>query len=194
MPAGPSDDLAGLLADLSRWTAEARAEEAARSRAKESWLHRQAAEEATWAALTMDLAEQAAPVVVHSVHGRSHQGRLVAVGADFVLLAPTDSSATARATFLPTHAVALLRPGPGMRWTPSAGSRQAAQPGARLADVLAGVALERPRVVVGTGSGDTIAGELSWAGTDIAGLRVHAEPRSVLAVRLSALSELTLLG
>lgn len=194
VPAGPSDELAGLLTDLSRWTAEARAEEAARSRAKESWLHRQAAEEATWAALVLDLAEQAAPVVVQSIHGRSHQGRLAAVGADFLLLAATDPSAANRATFLPTQAIALLRPGLGVRWAPSAGDRQAGGQGVRLADVLAGVAADRPRVIIGTGAAGTITGELVWAGVDLAGVRLDSEPPAVVAVRISALSELTLLG
>ncbi|MGH9074640.1 MAG: hypothetical protein ACRDZQ_11070 [Acidimicrobiales bacterium] len=113
MGATGSDDQVGRLrADLARWAADSAAAEAAASRTREGWLRRQAAEDSTWSGLTLGWAERGAPVAVATLGGRAHQGRLVAVGRDFLLLAPGGGPGRTRVTFLASAFIATLRPGP----------------------------------------------------------------------------------
>ena len=56
-----------LAAELSRWAAELRAQDATRSRTRERWLRQQAEEGATWTGTLLDLAERRqAALVVYS--------------------------------------------------------------------------------------------------------------------------------
>ncbi|MDP8991956.1 MAG: hypothetical protein M3N31_02715, partial [Actinomycetota bacterium] len=63
-----------LLAELARWGADVRAGDAARSRARERWLRRQASEDATFTGVALDLAEQGAGVAVRTTTGRTLHG------------------------------------------------------------------------------------------------------------------------
>ncbi|MGH9069421.1 MAG: hypothetical protein ACRD0J_18300 [Acidimicrobiales bacterium] len=189
-----------LLADLARWSSDLRATEAAASRRKQAWLSRQAAEGATWEAVVLELAERRATVAIRTMAGRTHRGRLVAVGGDYVLLAPAQGGAGTRATFFRTSSVATIQSRDGARRRPS-GADDRGPTGAlasarapRLADVLTGLCSDRPRVTAGLGSGGTLVGELHWVGADVVGVRLDGDPPTTVTVRLDAIGELSVLG
>lgn len=178
------DDLDRLLDDLLRWAGDRRAEDAARSRADESWLRRQAQEEARFTGLAVDLAEQATPVAVRTTTGRQHRGVVVAVAEDFLVL----RGVAGRSVFLPYHAIAVVRPsvdaGPGSPRRPPLG--------ARLVHALAGLAADRPRVVMVVEGGETVTGELQTVGVDVVALRLDGNPPAILHLRVDAVTEVTL--
>ncbi len=183
-------DVDAFLADLARWTSEARVDEAARLRTRERWLRQQAVEEARFAGVALDLAERGGPVVARTTTGASLHGRIVAVARDFCVLRHHGGTPT----FLPLCAIATLRPEPGQR-APEAASARRGPVEASLTDVLAGLVGERPRVrIVVEGGGETVAGELRAVGADVATVRLDGEPRHTVYVHLGALRELTLLG
>ena len=179
-----------LLAELARWGADARAGDATVSRRRERWLRQQAAEDAQFAGLALDLAERGVAVAVGTTTGRTLHGRIVAVARDFCVLRHDGDTAT----FLALPAVATLRPEAGHDGKDAASDRSAALDTA-LADVLAGLAGERPRIrLVVEGSGEVLAGELRSAGADVATLRLDGEPPTTTYVQLGAVRELTVLG
>lgn len=183
-------DVDALLADLARWTGDARVDEAVASRTRERWLRHQAAEEARFAGVALDLAERRSGVAVRTGAGRTLHGRIVAVAHDFCVL----RHAGGAATFLPFSAIATLRPEPG---TPAfeAASERGAALDARLADALAGLAADRPRVrLVVEGGGEAVTGELRAVGADVASVRLDGEPPATVYVQVSALRELTVVG
>ena len=182
-----------LLGDLGRWAADARASEAARARTRERWLRRQASEEATLPGVALDLAERGDPVVLTTTSGRAHRGRLVAVARDVWVLR---SDATG-VTFVATDAIASLRaqPGSGSRPAPEAAGARPAPLVATMAEMLADLAAEHPRVmVVIRGVPEAMVGQLRSVGADVATLRVTGEPPTTVYVRLGSLSELSVLG
>ena len=180
----------GLLAQLERWAARARAEDAARSRTRERWLRQQAAEDARFEGVALDLAERGAGVVLLTTTGRSHRGRIVAVARDFFLL--RDDAGIA--TFVTFPAIAALRPEDGDRSGPAASDRTAPL-GTRLADVFVGLAGDRPRVRIGLeGGGEVLAGELRAAGADVVTVRLDGAPGGTAYVLMSAVRELSVLG
>src|SRR5205823_1354610 len=67
----PPADIEALLAELSRWTGEQLADEAARARVKERWLRQQQVEEARFSGVAQDLVEHGAHVTVRTTNGRS---------------------------------------------------------------------------------------------------------------------------
>lgn len=179
-----------LLADLARWAGEARSADAVTARSRQQWLRRQAVEEATFAGVALDLAEQSATLVLETVAGRAHRGRLVGVARDFAVLRTEGRALT---TIVPWAAVASLRPrreGPG----PDPGPRSVPLD-LSLVDVLAVMAGSRPRVMIGFSQGqDLVSGELRSVGADMIILRVDAEPPVTLYVRLASVTEVSLLG
>jgi hypothetical protein len=97
-----------LDARLHRWAAEARVDEAARRRAREWWLRRQAEEGATLAGVLADLLEAGTAVTVHTRSGRQHGGPVRALGADFVAI-----GAPVGVVMVALDAVTSLRTRPG---------------------------------------------------------------------------------
>lgn len=180
------DHVDRLLADLARWAGDRRADEAARSRADEAWLRRQAEEEALFTGLAVDLAEQATPVTVRTTAGRRHHGVVVAVAHDFLVL----KAAAGQAVFLPYRAVAMVRPSV----TTGVGSPRRPPLGTRLVHALAGMAADRPRVVVVVDGDETVSGELHSVGVDVCSLRLDGTPPATVHVRVDAVNEVTLLG
>lgn len=180
------DDLDRLLADLARWAGDQRADDAARSRSDEAWLRRQAEEEALFTGLAVDLAEQGVQVTVRTTAGRRHHGVVVAVADDFLVL----GAATGQSVFLPYRSIAVVRP------SASAGAGSARRPplGARLVHALAGMAADRPRVMVVVDGEDTVNGELVSVGVDVCTLRLDGTPQATVHVRVDAVNEVTLLG
>jgi hypothetical protein len=85
----PGDELVRAFA---RWAAGARAQTAAEDRARRRWLGEQATATAHLLGLLVDLAEQAAPVVLW-LPDHTCIGRLVGVGRDFCVVNQTSGRA-----------------------------------------------------------------------------------------------------
>jgi hypothetical protein len=170
---------------LERWAAEARVDEAARLRTRERWLRRQAEEESTLAGVLADLLEAGRAVTVHTRSGRRHRGPVRAVGADFVAVGATPGPA-----LVALGAVASLRTHPGE--APVLGDREVAG-SLRLADVVAGLAEDRERLVLVTSDGDALAGVLVSVGRDVVLLR-GGEPPTTCYVPLASLHEVVIGG
>jgi hypothetical protein len=178
-----------LLAELARWEADSRADEAARSKSRERWMRQQAVESARFAGVMLDLAEQRSQVTVHTAAGGRVHGRIRAVGRDFCLV----EEAGGIPVLLALTGMVGLRP--HARKVPPASSERVAPLDTDLGLVLAGLAAERPRVrVVTAGGGEPLAGELRAVGEDVATLRLDGAPPSTIYLRLASLREVTLLG
>lgn len=192
--------------DLERWAAEARAGEAVGARVRQRWLRQQAEEGAPFAALLLDLAEHGTQVVITTVSGRRHLGRLSAVGTDFVAV---DGSA-GRTTVVVTAAVAAVRtagehPAPaagvggnraGGERVPAATADRADQPdlvAASLADALAHLGADRPHVRVWAGEMD-VTGDLRAVGADVLTVEPEGGMPGPVYVRLLSVSEISFLG
>lgn len=187
---GGAGDIEAFLADLARWTAESRASEAAGSRVRQRWLRQQATEEARFAGMLLDLAEQGAGVAVRTTAGRTLQGRIVAVAEDFCLV----RQEVGPATLLTFGAVVAVRPEPGHR-AGDADSARVPPPALSLADVLTRLAPDRPRVrIVVEGGGEALAGELRSVGADVATVRLDGDPPATVYLQLASVREITLLG
>ena len=182
-----NDDVSGvdgLLADLARWAADQRVDEAVAARERERWLRQQSDEQARLTGIALDLAEQRATASVSTVSGRQHRGTVVTVGEDFLALAP-GAGALVLVAFA---AVAVLRPSPGRPG--GAGDRSPPQ-SAWLADVLSGLAAQRAHVRIGVGS-EQLSAELRAVGADVVTLLVDGEPPATAYVRLASVSEVWL--
>lgn len=182
-PDGP-----GLLGRLAVWAASARVDEAVAARAREAFLRRTAGEGATFAGVLLDLAEQGGVVAVTLAGGRRHRGRVRAVGADFVVLVNEQGGQV----LVAHRGVVSVRPDD--RAATVAGDRPLAV-AAGLAEVLAMVAEDRPRVlVVAVGDTDGLAGELRAVGRDVLVLRLDGLERPTAYVPTANLVELTVAG
>lgn len=175
-----------LLDTLAMWTAEARVDEAIRSRSRERWLRQQAEESSTFTGVLADLADRGRAVMVQSAGGRRHRGVVTAVGVDFVALR-TDQG---KDVLLATEGISSVRP--QARETRALSGRTL-ELSYRLVEAIAALAEERPRVLLVTSEVDgTMAGELWTVGQDVITLRVDGETRSNVYVRLGAVMELSL--
>ena len=189
-----ADDAAGDLADaLVRWAADARADEAGRARSRARWLRHQAEEEATFAGLLVDLAEQGTAVLLRTTAGRRHRGAVAAVGADFVLLEPDGGAAARRWVLVPLDAVTTVRPAHENRRTGPAQGARAPTLDLLLAEALdAMAAADGPRTtvtIVLEADPDPVAGELEAIGADVLTVRVDGSPQTRTFVRLGAVTE-----
>jgi hypothetical protein len=176
-----------VLDDLERWAAGARAQEAAEARVRERWLRQAAEEEASFAGLLVDLAEDGRPVSITTVTGRRHHGPIAAVGSDFVAVDGPEN----RLVLVHLAAVAEVRPGTGKRSQPATGGRGAGADGVTMAEVLAQAVATRPRVAAVLGS-VTVVGELRSVGTDVLTVRTDGEPPGLSYVTLASVSEVSL--
>jgi len=190
--------------DIERWVAEVRARDAVDARQRERWLRRQAEDEAAFAGLLLGLAERRAAVVVTTVGGRHHVGRVEAVGADFAAL----STGGARITLVSLAAVAAVKvaKATGPRQGDSFGAGVAADarspggppatgvtvPGVTMADVIGHAVERRPRVRVYAGAAQA-GGDLRSLGADVVTLQIDGNPPSLAYLRLASVSELSFL-
>lgn len=172
-----------LLSRLAAWAAQLAVDEAVGARVRERWLRQAAGDGATFAGTLLDLAERRAPVVVTGRAGRRHRGTVAAVGADFCALRLADRSAV-----LVTFAgIASVRPEPHAE--PTTGDR-AVDVDVGLAEALAAIAEDRPRVLVVTmADPDGLAGELRAVGRDVLTVQLDGPSRSVAYVPLVAVAE-----
>jgi small nuclear ribonucleoprotein (snRNP)-like protein len=183
--AGPAD---ALSRKLERWAADARVDEAVRTRARERWLRRQAEEEATVRGALVDLCEGATPVTVHTRAGRRYAGTVRAVGADFVALGFGGGQA---GVVVSLDALASVRTRPGVRAVlgdrPGGGAT-------RLSDVVAGLAADREQVRLVTVDGESVTGVVRSVGLDILVVRAEADATGVAYVPLAAIGEVVIEG
>lgn len=171
MAAGAEGILGGddaLGRSLERWAAEARVDEAVRTRVRARWLRVQAEEEASLVGTMIDLAERGRPVVL-DVGEHRLRGVLVGIGGDFVAVR-TDSG---QQVLVRTAAIDVIRSEPG--GVDVRGDRPPLLD-LELDGVLGPVAADRPDVLVRTQTGVTARGELRSAGTDVIRLRVDGDP------------------
>jgi hypothetical protein len=170
-----------FAADLARWLADARVDEAATSRARERWLRQQAGEEATVAGLLLDLAERAEPVLVEIAGGRRHRSVVRGVAADFCAL--TGEGGDVLVAYAGITSVQT------MDGDEPTGDRPHALD-MTFAEALSLLVAERPRVLVTHHEGTTRTGELRSVGRDVVLLR--ADGGSQLHVPIASIAAVTL--
>jgi hypothetical protein len=176
--AGPPDLFAGradLAGRLTAWVASARTDDAAAARAREAFLRRTGPEDATFAAVLLDLAERGAPVLATTTTGRRHRGVVTGVGHDFAAVRTPEG----RDVVLAHRGIAAVAP-EGARAT-APGDRATALP-LGLAEALAVLAEDRPRVLVVASGGEPVAGELTAVGRDVLTVRLDGGDRRVTYV------------
>lgn len=180
--AGGSD----LTRRLTEFAAAARADDAAAARSREGFLRRTAPEDATFAGVLVDLAEQGGPVLVVGAGGRRHRGVLGAVGADFVGLRTPEG----RDVLLALRGIASVRP--EGRAAEVAGDRATSLP-LGLGEALAVLAEDRPRVLVVAVPGDEgLAGTLASVGRDVVAVLLDGADRRTAYVGLGTIAEVTI--
>lgn len=171
-----------LVADLTRFLAEQRADAAAAARARERWLRQAADEEAQLAGVLLDLAERADTVMVQGVGGRTHRGRVRGVGEDFVALRTGRTD-----VLIPYDAVVAVR----AEGRPTSGAVRAQALDLALPEALSAVAGDRPRVLVVSRDGTGLSGSLRSVGRDVLTLRL-AEAGGTVYVPIASIAEVSL--
>ena len=178
-------DIEQLWAELSIWAGDQRADEAARQKAREGWLQRQAAESASLVGWLVDLAERRADVAVHLAAAGEHvtRGTLHAVGIDFMAVTQP-AGPTCLIAIGAVGAVRLVGAEGGR--VEAGGDRQGGL-STRLVDALALLAGDRAAVrLVLVPSGQTVSGQLRSVGSDVATVRLETDPPSTVVVALAS--------
>lgn len=177
--------------EFHRFVAEARTDLAARERARERWLRVQAEESATFVGVLLDLTESGQPVTLTTTMGRRLAGRIVAIGADFVMLEPLSPSEGLERTFVAMHAIGTVS-SPGRQ---RAGDRHEEDaPQGTLQEALAELAPDRPHLVVRSLTGEEVAaGELRSVGRDVAMITSEGRGTGFTYLRLSSAAELSVI-
>jgi len=184
---GPGDDLAELARDLARWAGEARQQEAAATRSRRRWLEQQAAEEATFVAVLLAFGEGRVPVVLGVTSGNPVRGLVAAVGRDFCAVRTVERGTVL--VRLEDITDARVRPGHSAVIGTQGGG---APTDMALADVLFGMAGERPEVVISLRrGGGQLSGELRTVGVDVASLRTRSDPPATIYVPMDAVSQVS---
>jgi hypothetical protein len=173
--------------ELGRRLAEWAADEAASERSRRRWLEQQAAEDVSWPAVLVDLAERRAHVSVALGSAAGVHGPVTAVGADFFVL-----DAALGATLVPFAAVTSLQPQPGVRVTGAPRPDTGAPPALTLATTLARLAGERPRVRLLLPGPSSVSGSLKAVGPDVIVVGLEDDARSTAYVPLSAAAAVVL--
>jgi len=172
------------LAALAGWVAAGRVDEAARARARQRWLERQADEEATLGGILLDLAERSRPVLVSTSAGRRLRGPLRMVGTDFAIVREPQLGDV----LVPFRVLTSVRPTPG---DPGASGDRPFTVELTLAASLLELAADRPEVLVIAGP-DEHRGELRSAGIDVIGIVLDGA-RSTVHVNVATIDHLALL-
>jgi hypothetical protein len=161
--------------ELEAWLARLRAGEEAQARRRVGWAIQQLSEEATLVGLLADLAGHAPQVAVDTCVG-TRVIHLTGVGHDF--LAGLDRS---RWVLVSLAAVEAVRS--QVRATAQPSGRQHDTVDATLAEALADLLADRPRLTVRTLSGRRLLGDLHAVGDGVITLRVGpGEPASHVVV------------
>jgi hypothetical protein len=186
---GEGEGVEHMLAELARWAGQARAADTARDRSRERWLRQQAAEEATFTGVALDLAERRCAVAIGTANGRTLRGALSAVARDFWVV---DGDGVA--TFVAAAYVVSVRPLPGTGGGDATGDR-ADVLDMRLVDALTAIVGDRPRVRLAVmGDNEVMTGELRTVGADVLTVRPDTANRQPVYVALSGVIECSILG
>jgi len=173
----PGDDLVDAF---RRWAAGERATAAAGKRARERRLRDQASASASWAGVLVDLAEQAAAVVVR-FGALTCTGRIVGVARDFCVIEQTSG----RPCLIALTAISAVSP-QRTGQPPPAGDRQP-HLSLSMAGALAALAEERTPVGLTLAHDVQVEGELAAVGEDVVTLRNEAPARRPVYVRLASI-------
>lgn len=174
------------LSALHHWIAEGQIDEAARARARQHWLERVAAEDATLLGVLVDLGERSGPVTVTTAASRRITGPVVAVGADFVVL----RDQRVGDVFVPVDRLSVVRSGPGGGLP--VGDRSVALT-LTIGTAMLELAAERPDVIIAT-NGEDVRGELLTVGADVVTLALDGARRDRVHVRLAAIDHVAVLS
>lgn len=177
---------AKVIGELEQLLDEARADGLAASRTRERWLRQQSAATATFVGSLLDLAESGAPVSLSLAAGRRHDGRVVGVGEDLVVLLEREEHVAVRSA-----AIAMVRTAPGTTAGPASGARPAALD-LRFGELLARVVAGSPDVAVVLVTGDVVGGQLLAVGADVLSVRVAAGDGGVVYCPLPSLASVRL--
>jgi hypothetical protein len=190
---GPPDpdrvnaDSGRLDADLAELVADARADDAARTRVRERNLRAAAVTDATLVGIVLDLAERADPVTIRTTSGRTLSGRITLVARDAIALEAGPSGTT----FVRFAAIASVRRLDGGRAPEPSGDRTPPR-AVTLAALLADLAPLHPRVALAvTGEPAVVSGELRAAGVDVVTIRLAGDPAVTAYFATAQLSEVT---
>jgi hypothetical protein len=165
---------------------DARADDLARARTSERWLRQQATTSATVLGTLLDLAERGVALSIGVLGGRRHDGIVVAIGLDVVLLAERDDRVA-----IAIAAVTTFRPAPGTDSHAATGDRPAAVD-LGLVELLARVVDEQPDVAISLVSGEALRGRLLAVGADVVSIRVADGDDGVAYCSTSAVSSVRL--
>lgn len=171
-----------IVHPFERLLDDARSDLLAQARVRERWLRRQAADAATLIGTILDLAESGAGITVAVAGGRRHDGRVVGLGHDVVLLEDRAEHTAVRA-----GAISVVRPRPGSSAAVATGDRAAALD-IGFVELLARVVDDHPDVAVALVSGDTVAGSLLGVGSDVLTVRVAPGPDGIAYCSASAVA------
>lgn len=165
---------------------EARAAERRTARGRVRSLRRQIEEDARLAGTLVDLVERGVHLTVRTVSGRTHHGRAVGVGGDFVALARSDGVST----LVRLDAVTTVCPQPGEQQPAAAGYRGAPDD-VVLLDVLA--VCHRLRVSLVLEGGEVVTGEIRAVGLDVVSVVLDGDRRSPCYVSAGSICEAVVL-
>jgi hypothetical protein len=172
----------GLAAGLERWATEARVDEARAARSRQRWLEQQAQEQASLLGVLCDLAEQRTAVVIETAAGARHRGAVEAVARDFAVIRLDNG----REVLLARAGLAAIRPAPG---APLPVGDRPVDVDLRLAEALAYLAAERPRVLLVTRAGEPLIGTLRSVGRDVVSVTGDGDARAAAFVPIDAIVE-----
>ena len=173
------------LGALHAWIAEGKVDEAARARARQRWLERQAAEETSLTGVLVDLAERNRPVTITTAAGHRLSGPIVAVGADFGVLRDQRLGDA----IVPANAIAIVRPSPGDDLPVGARSvNMVLTFGAALMEL----APERPECIVAVG-GDQLRGDVRSVSPDVVVLALDGDRRDLVHAAVAAIDHVVVL-
>jgi hypothetical protein len=186
-PGRGNADSGRLDADLAELVADARADDAARTRVRERNLRAAAVTDATLVGIVLDLAERADPVTIRTTSGRTLSGRITLVARDAIALEAGPSGTT----FVRFAAIASVRRLDGGRAPEPSGDRTPPR-AVTLAALLADLASLHPRVALAvTGEPAVVSGELRAAGVDVVTIRLAGDPAVTAYFATAQLSEVT---
>ncbi len=178
--------LPDLSAVLARFVADAAVDDAARSRALEHSLSRQAGDDASLTGVLLDLAERGRPVVVSTGAGRRLRGVLRTIATDFCIMR-TDAGVDQLISF---GALGMVQPLP--HEAPTTGDRSTALD-LGLARALAHLGEGRPRVrIFLVDDPEPHIGELTGVGRDVLTLRPDGDPPPTRYISVASIAELAM--
>lgn len=168
----------GAVIDPDRWLADEAVRRAVDERRARQWDELVTSSGSTLAGVLVDAAEAGGEVTLETVTGRTVTVRVTAVAADHIRVSAPDGAVG----ILRLGAVATVAGGP-----PGPGSGRRGPDPRDLVEALAGLAEERPEVVVRiAGRTEPLRGRLDAVGVDVCTIR---QPHRAVRVATGAVTE-----